>query len=149
MRGAQRLRCLCTMFVHITCARSPSLLLSPPRSTIRGAMVRVMLAGGPRQQCPYRRHRSRGREEEDEHGLDGEDLDDSLHTAFGDTTASEDGSCQSDALTAESETSTMPRDSSTCILWCAVALGALVRGYPLAQVVVALLFSPLCLSYCR
>ena len=27
-----------------------------------------------------------------------------------------------------------PRDASTCILWCAIALGALVRGYPLPHV---------------
>jgi len=28
----------------------------------------------------------------------------------------------------------LPRDSKTCILWCAISLGALVRGCPLADV---------------
>ncbi len=28
----------------------------------------------------------------------------------------------------------LPRDASTCLLWCAIALGALVRGCPLTQV---------------
>lgn len=44
------------------------------------------------------------------------------------------GSGESDALAAERGTRTLPRDASTCTLWCAISLGALVRGHPLAQV---------------
>ncbi|CAM9613649.1 unnamed protein product [Ectocarpus sp. 12 AP-2014] len=40
--------------------------------------------------------------------------------------------CWRNAVTTED--ATLPRDASTCILWCAIALGALVRGYPLPQV---------------
>ncbi|CAM9578249.1 unnamed protein product [Ectocarpus sp. 4 AP-2014] len=40
--------------------------------------------------------------------------------------------CWRNAVTTED--AALPRDASTCILWCAIALGALVRGYPLPHV---------------
>ncbi|CBN75199.1 hypothetical protein Esi_0072_0052 [Ectocarpus siliculosus] len=40
--------------------------------------------------------------------------------------------CWRKAVTTED--AALPRDASTCILWCAIALGALVRGYPLPHV---------------
>lgn len=57
------------------------------------------------------------------------------------------GGCWSAAVTAGS--AALPRDASTCILWCAIALGALVRGRPLSQVggvIVGLVAEILCLS---
>lgn len=45
-----------------------------------------------------------------------------------------DGSFSSMAVAAENAKAAPPRDSSTCALWCSVALGALVRGCPLAHV---------------
>lgn len=69
-------------------------------------------------------------------GLVGEDCDDTRQqAAFGEISTKKDGrSCWSDALVGEGGTPRLPRDSSTCILWCAIALGALVRGHPMAQV---------------
>lgn len=111
-----------------------------PRSTVRDAMVRIMLAGGSRQHPQHHIRRggvvssskpSSGCEQR----LVGEGGGDARQTAFGEmSTKNVDGGCQSDVLAADRGTQVLPRDSSTCMLWCAVALGALVRGYPLAQV---------------
>lgn len=46
------------------------------------------------------------------------------------------GQCWTSAMTAGG--ATLPRNASTCILWCAVALGALVRGRPFSYVGVGL-----------
>ena len=110
-------------------------------------MVRIMLTGGSKRDPPQQHDggtpsslqssptRCQGREE-DKHGFVGEDVDDARQAAFGERSADVDGSCWSNALVVVDERGAelLPRDSSTCILWCAVALGALVRGHPIAQV---------------
>lgn len=108
-------------------------------------MVRIMLAGESPQQRHNHHHsgkplpfqpspiRCQG-SEADRLGLVGEDSDDSRQGAFGEISTNVDGSCWSNALAAESGAQMLPRDSSTCILWCVVSLGALARGHPLAQV---------------
>eukprot|EP00903_Cladosiphon_okamuranus_P008652 g8295.t1 len=107
------------------------------RSTVRDAMVRIMLAGestqhphhchhhdkvgAPFQSSPIR-CRERVREGKD-----------ARHSAFGEMSTNVEVAYQSNALAAELGTGVLPRDSSTCMMWCAVALGALVRGHPLPK----------------
>ena len=108
-------------------------------------MVRIMLAGRSTQ---YPRHHHRGGASSPfwasptgsqgqsraagEQRLVSEDFGGARQTSFGEIGTS--GSCWNNVLAAEGGVDTIPRDSSTCILWCAVALGALVRGHPLARV---------------
>ena len=101
-------------------------------------MVNIMTAG---RSSSYPRHdQNRGApplfqpSPWQEQGLVGDECDDVAHSGSGEITTNVDGSLRNNALVAESGNPRLPRDSSTCMLWCAVALGALVRGYPLAQV---------------
>lgn len=116
------------------CARPSALLLLLPRSTIRGAMVNIMLAGGSPQHHLHH-HSARPLLFQPsstwcEHGFV-----DTTQDCFGDISAKKEASDWSDAPpVAEGGTPRLPRDSSTCILWCAIALGALVRGHPIPQV---------------
>lgn len=116
------------------CARSSTLLLLLPRSTIRGAMVNIMLAGGSPQHSLHH-HSARPLLFQPsstwcEHGFV-----DTTQDCFGDISAKKEASDWSDAPPAAGGgTPRLPRDSSTCILWCAIALGALVRGHPIPQV---------------
>lgn len=97
-------------------------------SIIRDAIVRIMLAGRPPQSepqmpSPFHGHDEDRRQEENEvpQALAGSGKTEGKWRAVlpgGDRT--------------------LPSDASTCILWCAIALGALVRGCPLAIVRVLL-----------
>eukprot|EP00752_Nemacystus_decipiens_P006693 g6017.t3 len=116
-------------------------------STVRDAMVRIMLAGRSancahqghrhnRARLPFRalpigRQGRKGFEQE----LGGEGFEGAGQTAFGEINTNVHGGYQSKALAAARGTRVvLPCDSSTCILWCAIALGALVRGHPLSEV---------------
>eukprot|EP00752_Nemacystus_decipiens_P006689 g6015.t1 len=115
------------------------------QGTVRDAMVRIMLAGGSTQ-YPLNQNRRRTPSsfqaspvrcqgiEEDKYVVVGEDCDGARNTTFGDFSTIIDGSHWSNGLVDAREARTLPRDSSTCVLWSAIALGALVRGYPLHQV---------------
>lgn len=124
--------------------RCPALPLLLPLSIVRDAMVSIMLAGGSPQ---YRNHSGASSPFQPsplhEQGLVGEDSDDTRQGVFGEMSAKVDEGCWSNALAADRGSQILPRDSSTCILWCAVALGALVRGRPVAQVG---RYLPCCLS---
>ena len=68
-------------------------------------------------------------------GLVGEDADGGLRQAVAESSDRMDGSGDwSNALAAENGPGVLPRDASSCVLWCAIALGALVRGTPLDHV---------------
>ena len=104
-------------------------------STVREAMVSIMLADGlpqyghhhdgmapsPFQRSPWHEQR-----------LVGEVLYDTEQSTDCGMNAGE--GCWNNTPAAESGTRILPRDSSTCLLWSAVALGALVRGCPFSQV---------------
>lgn len=86
-------------------------------SIVRTAMVNVMLAVGPElaqvESLPL--------------------VQDSDGTDYLVENADEPKRCWRGAGPAEDD-GTLPRDASTCLLWSAVALGALVRGCPLKNV---------------
>ena len=67
-------------------------------------------------------------------GLVGEDADGGVRQAVGESSNAIGSSGWSNALAAEHGSGALPRDPSTCVLWCAIALGALVRGIPLDHV---------------
>lgn len=129
------------------CMLSPAVaLLTPPPSTVRDAMVRIMLTDES-PECPSRHHHReapspfqpsptccQGKEDNKHRGLVGEGYDDTRQPAFGERSTNVDESWWSSALVDARGAQALPRDSSTCTLWCAVALGALVRGHPLSQV---------------
>lgn len=118
------------------------------RSTVRGAIVVIMLAGGlqgkhravtakhlagaPTPSAPDQlrdRSESQQRPVREGHG----DFR-SVGRELGDEERGDPGSCWRMVVAEKSGAGAAPRDSSTCLLWCAVALGALVRGCPLANV---------------
>lgn len=101
-------------------------------------MVSIMLAGGPPR---HGHHRHSGAPSPfqpspwHQQETIGEGHEDTRQRDFGEISTNVDEDCwSSNTLAAENETRALPRDSSTCMLWCAVALGALVRGHPVAQV---------------
>ena len=125
--------------------RCPSVSLLLPRSTICDAMVRIMAAGRSPGNSRYPHHTGEPSsiqpspirwqsQQADGHGLLTEDAGDSRQIAFGEFSANVDDASWSSALAAEPGPRVIPLDSSTCMLWCAIALGALVRGQPLAHV---------------
>eukprot|EP00752_Nemacystus_decipiens_P006691 g6017.t1 len=117
------------------------------QSTVRDAMVRIMLAGRSAN-CAHQGHRHSGARlpfralpicrqgrKGFEQELGGKGLEGTRQPDSGEINTNVHGGCQSKALAAERGTRMLlPRDSSTCILWCAIALGALVRGHPLPEV---------------
>lgn len=106
-----------------------TLTLPSAHSTVRGAMVSVMLAGSSLQH----QHRPGGPSpSHSSPGIVGEDAGGVRQAAGERRVTSYSG--WSSALAAETRSGAVPRDPSTCILWCAIALGALVRGFPLDQV---------------
>jgi len=130
---------------------------------VRGAIVGIMLEGGspgkdravaaerhtraPAPSAPDQfRDSSVGRQR---HVGEGHCDFRSTGGEFGEREREDPGSCWRMVVAAESGAGVTPRDASTCILWCAVALGALARGCPLANVrgvglvVVRLLHTPL------
>ena len=121
-----------------------------PRSTVRDAMVSIMLAGGPPR---HGHHRHSGAPSPfqplpwHQQEAVGEGHEDARQSDFGEISTNVDEDCwSSNTLAAENKTRALPRDSSTCMLWCAVALGALVRGHPVAQVGLS---PPFCVSCTR
>lgn len=70
--------------------------------------------------------------EEEEEDLEGEV--DASSTAGGAAARRAERGCWGDAVTVAVGGRNLPSDASTCLLWCAVALGALVRGSPLTTV---------------
>lgn len=58
----------------------------------------------------------------------------SVRRAVGESSHTVGGSGWSNALATGNGPGALPRDASTCGLWCAIALGALVRGFPLDHV---------------
>ena len=133
---------LCFVRIDLdTKTRSPRSCQSFPtartHSTVRGAMVGVMLAGAsmqnqchPRARAPLLSHPSSGLVEKD--------AGSGIRQAVGESNDDVGGSDWSNALAAEKGPSgALPRDPATCVLWCAIALGALVRGIPLDHVGVA------------
>ncbi|CAB1105102.1 unnamed protein product [Ectocarpus sp. CCAP 1310/34] len=104
----------------------PSVRSVPLDSDVRGAMVSVMQANllnqrGAASCGPSPAAARCGLAEEDD--TEATPLSSSVRT---------EEACWRNAVTTED--AALPRDASTCILWCAIALGALVRGYPLAHV---------------
>jgi len=98
-------------------ARQPTNHFSPANSVVRDAMVNVMFATIP--QCgallPTPPPPIEGAED---NGV-------------------VDKNCQVEgrwSKTVLATDATLPRTTSTCLLWCAIALGALVRGCPLTHV---------------
>lgn len=93
-------------------------------------MVEVMLAGasaqhGRRREAPWASDPSPGLVEEDAGGV---------RAGVGEVFDYVRDSGWSSALAAENGPGALPRDPSTCALWCAIAPGALVRGVPLDHV---------------
>ena len=118
----------CSLLYRSTLTRNRYLLahgtqLYVPRvhSTVRGAMVGVMLAGvtSPSRSSP-------GLVEEEDAGRFGESSHDVGGIAWRISLATESG-----------PSGALPRDPATCVLWCTIALGALVRGTPMDHVGVA------------
>lgn len=103
-------------------------------STVRGAMVEVMIAGASLEQHHPRAlsssHSLSGLVEEDSAG--GGAVQQPVAGSSSSSSSSDDIclSGWSNALAAENG----PRDPSTCILWGVIALGALVRGCPVDYV---------------
>eukprot|EP00903_Cladosiphon_okamuranus_P019499 g17932.t1 len=95
-------------------------------SIVRGAMVKVMLAGASLQ---HKRHLGTPSSSHSSPGHVGKDAG-----GVGESSEDMDGSDWSNALAAEKGPAALPRDPSTCALWCAIVLGALVQGYPLDHV---------------
>ena len=91
-----------------------------------------MLAGGASPQHEY--HTGAPSAPHVLPGLVEEDAGGYVRQAVGESSDEIGDSAWSSALAAENGPGAMPRDPSTCALWCAIALGALVRGYPLGQV---------------
>lgn len=81
-------------------------------SHIRESMVRIMVIPDPRHQSPFGNNRG------EDWQLDGIAGRVECGKAMGGTD--------------------LPMDPSTCVFWCAVALGALVRGSPLESVSMAM-----------
>ena len=95
-------------------------------------MVGVMLAGGvsKKHQCnPGAPSAPRVLP-----GIVGEGAGGGVRQAVGESSDEIGDSAWSSALAAENGPGALPRDPSTCALWCAIALGALVRGFPLDHV---------------
>ena len=107
-----------------------SCLLPRAYSIVRGAMVSVLLAGASLQ---HHHHPRTPLPSPSSPGLVEEDIGGVRHAVDGSSDATDD-SAWSSALGAESGSGVLPRDPSTCVLWCAIALGALVRGVPLDHV---------------
>lgn len=120
---------LAVRFNLITAKPSPrlrhaTLRLTHLSSAVRGAMVGVMLAGTSPQSHQYTTRATSPLRSSP--GLVEEDAD-SVNSSVGD-------SAWRIALAAVRGSGALPRDPSTCVLWCAIALGALVRGVPLDHV---------------
>lgn len=110
----------------------PHVRRPPTRSAVRGAMVSIMLAAGSRRLEAPAPSSAPGSSEYSstrpaEYG--------GVPERSGPPRAGEGGRW-SEAVTAENG-GALPRDARTCILWCAIALGALVRGCPFSIVGVA------------
>eukprot|EP00752_Nemacystus_decipiens_P002827 g2635.t1 len=101
-------------------------------STVRRAMVSVMLADLSLQ---HQHHPGAPLPSHSSPALVGEDAG-SIRQIVGDSSDEMSDNAWSNALrlTAENRSGALPRDPSTCVLWCAIALGALVRGIPLDHV---------------
>lgn len=114
---------------------SKSALTRAPRailiynSAVRGAMVGVMLAGAS---LHHHRHPGAPAPSYSAPRLVGEG-NGGVQQAVGESKNASDGGWGT-ALAAEAGPAKMPRDASTCILWCSIALGALVRGCPVDHV---------------
>lgn len=107
---------------------------TPPHrahSTVRGAMVGIMLAGASLQ---HQDHPGAPSAPQLLPELVGEDAGGVRQAGCESSNDVVGDSAWSNALTAESAPAALPRDPSTCALWCAIALGALVRGAPLEHV---------------
>lgn len=102
----------------------------PAYSTVRGGMMGVMLAGASRQ---YQYHPGAPSPSHISSGLVGEDAA-GVRQATGKRSCADGGSVWSNALAAGPGSGALPRNTSTCSLWCAIALGALVRGMPMDHV---------------
>eukprot|EP00752_Nemacystus_decipiens_P002826 g2634.t1 len=101
-------------------------------STVRGAMVSIMLAGAAIQHH-QEYHRGLHSPSQSSPGLVGDDSGAVRRQVVGESSDAVVDSAWSSALAAADGPAALPRDPSTCALWCAIALGALVRGYPLGQ----------------
>lgn len=112
--------------------RSRRANLTPPRvhSTVRGAMVGVMLAGASLR---HQLHAGAPSAPQPPPALV-EGIAGGVRHGIGGNSHDVDDGGWSSALAAENESGALPRDTSTCVLWCATALGALVRGVPLDHV---------------
>lgn len=88
--------------------RDASAMIVAFSSHVRESMVKIMLTADPRQQCSF------GGDDSERWQLD--------------------GICERGGLLEASNGRVSLMDPSTCTFWCAVALGALVRGSPLQSV---------------
>lgn len=109
-----------------SCSRRDLLPPPPACSTVRGAIVGVMLTSASPQ---HQHHPGAPLPSRPRLGFVGGDDGDT-----GEGSSGTGGSRWSNALAAKSGPVALPRDSPTCVLWCAIALGALVRGFPLDHV---------------
>lgn len=128
------------------------------RSTIRRAMVCIMhsvatprFEAGPPTSTPAAAAPAHGGEVEDHRRIrvmEMEAKEDDARDPWGGRDTTVEG-CWSEAVVAAGG-GKLPSDASTCLLWCAIALGALVRGCPLTDVGVLCLHRNYyyCCCYC-
>ena len=110
-------------------------------SDVRGAMMSIMLAERPRHSEAQTKFHARGQDVEDIRMP----VEDEIGQALGSGSGRQTVGCWSEAVTADDRV--LPCDAPTCVLWCAIALGALVRGCPLSHVGLLLLLLLLLLLY--
>lgn len=106
---------------------SPYSAVTLTHSVVRGAMMSIMLADRPQHSEARTNALTRGQDDEEKTSMPVEDETEQAVGSGRQTVGS-----WSEAVTADGRV--LPRNAPTCLLWCAIALGALVRGCPLSHV---------------